>query len=191
MLSVTVEQDAVYEVQCGTYNSCYIALVRNDVIDDYGLPKLLWTFQCGNERSLDAAAHWFAVRRGLWNEWGQLVEKKGARALSEHIEALMAADPIGEVYYTLIQRDDDPKILNLGEMLMTNEGLRSHILYKHRFSTPGKRKRFFKWLEPNISNGSPEQLLNIGVKQGSEALAKMLERIARGDQVNLAIEETA
>jgi hypothetical protein len=100
---------------------------------------------------------------------------------------MMAEEPIGEVQATLVQRDADPRVLNLGEILITNQGVLYEILYKHRYSTPGKRKRFYEWLCLNSSNGSPERLMDVGIQRGTAVLAGLLEQIAGGQELDLAL----
>ena len=51
-----------------------------------------------------------------------------------------------------IRGDPDPRSLSLGNWLRTNSGRREEILYQHRFSSVGKRKRFFDWFYSNAAN---------------------------------------
>jgi hypothetical protein len=145
----------------------------------------LWVFECGDQRSVNAASHWLAVRRSQWQEWGRIAETQGRQALGEHMAELMAAKPVGEVQGTIVRGDPDLRSLSLGEMVYTQAGPRHEILYQHRFSTAGKRRRFFDWFHSNVSNGSPERLISLAVKEGTAALATKLEEIAANPALSL------
>lgn len=186
MLPVSLDDNEIYEVLSDNRQGFNLVLVHKEMPEGAAVLKPLWVFPCGDQRSLDAASHWCLVRRALWESWGALAEEQGSNALRDHMAELMAQEPIGEVVGTIVQADREPRVLNLGELLMTADGCQKQILYRHRFSTPGKRKRFFDWFGRNMNNGSSERLMDLGTQRGTAAIAASLEQIAAGQIVRLA-----
>lgn len=185
MLPKSFDDTAAYVVLADSRQGFHFVLTSQELLSQPQPFDPLWVFECGDQRSMNAASHWLAVRRGQWQEWGELADKEGRRALGEHMAELMAREPIGEVQATIVRGDPDPRSLSLGEVVYTLAGPRHEILYQHRFSTSGKRKRFFDWFHSNASNGSPEGLINLAVQDGTTALAIKLEEIAEDPSVSL------
>lgn len=191
MLPVTVDADAPYIVLSDTREGYRLILLPSPLPAGDGLITPLWSLQCSDARSMQVAGHWCEIRRAQWPAWGAIAEKEGAKALAVHIAELMSKSPIGEVHATVIQKDDDPRVLKLGELLSSSRGLEEQILYRHRFATKAKRRRFFDWVYATMGNGSPEALMDLGVREGTRALAKFLEAIAAGNAPDLAIRKAA
>lgn len=191
MLPATIDNNQPYAIVTADCEDFLIIFGRKDLERPDQSIEPLWGMKCRDETSCEAACRWFLVRRALWQSWGRLIEGDGAAAYDEHIRRLMAAEPFGPVQATLIQADPEPRVLNLGDMVWTHQGIRSEILYSHRFSTPGKRKRFYDWLVDNVSSDRPARLMDVGVNQGTAALAKALECIASGKAPDLPPLEVA
>lgn len=187
MLPASYDDNAAYAVLADRRQGFHFVLTSQELLSQPQPFDPLWVFECGDQRSMNAAGRWLAVRRGQWQEWGELAEKEGRRALGQHMADLMAQEPIGEVQWTLVQSAPDPRMLILGEVVLTHDGPRHEILYQHRFSTTGKRKRFYDWFHDNANNGGPESLINVGVEQGTAVLATKLEEIAAHPGVSLEI----
>lgn len=141
-----------------------------------------WYFECGDERSLDAALRWFAVRRSLWANWGRLVTTAGRQVFSRHIAQLMADDPIAEVLGTMVNRDDDPCVMSMGQMLAGPTGLRTEILVQHRFKSAAARDLFFDWFATDRNSDDAGPLLNLAFEKGTDALSAILDDAAEALQ---------
>lgn len=191
MLPAIFEKDLPRLVVTDTEQRFRVMLLPAHIPDDDSPIFPLWSLGCGDRRSMDAVANWCCVRRGYWGAWAEIAETKGSGALAALIAELMTEAPIGEVQATLVQKGADPRTVNLGELIVSAQGVREQILYCHRFSTPGKRNRFYKWLCSNTTNGSPETLMDLGVSEGTKALAKVLEEIASGRAPDLSIRMAA
>lgn len=185
MLPKSFDDTGAYVVLADSRQGFHFVLTSQELLSGPQPFDPLWIFECGDQRSMNAAGRWLAVRRGQWQEWGALADQKGRQALGEHIAELMAREPIGEAQFTIVRGDPDPRSLSLGEMLITHAGQRQEILYQHRFSTSGKRKRFFDWFHANASNGSAERLMNLAVAEGTAALAIKLEEIAADPRISM------
>lgn len=180
MLLSAFDDSAAYDVLGDDRQGLHILLVRRAEIARGGLVNPLYVFPCADENSYLAALRWFAVRRHLWQSWGELGERSGNQALVDHIEALLTDEPIGLVPYSIVQGDAEPKVLCLGDVVQTPTGMRTEILYRHRFSTPGKRKRFLDWFSNNASSGVSQRLIDLAVAAGTAKVAVILEDIAAG-----------
>ncbi len=145
MLPDAFDDNAIYDLRATDSQGFHIVLVRNDaLVTSEGIDPL-YVFTCGDRFSLDAAWRWFSVRRALWQEWGKMAEDEGPAAIIAHIKRLQLADPIGVLESSIFQAAKEPKVLNIGDVVLTANGMRMEILYRHRFATPGKRKRFLAW----------------------------------------------
>lgn len=182
MLPSTLDDNSRYGVYAYLGQGFHVMLIRNNPMPTERPHTLLWDFECGDEFSFNAAYRWFMVRRALWQSWGQLIEENRP-VFFEQMHQLMAEEPIGLVEATLIQSDPDRKHLNLGDILATPNGPRYEVLYRHKFSTPGKRKRFLEWVAKNCHG--PQQLVDMAVERGTAAVANLLECIAAGKNPEL------
>jgi hypothetical protein len=191
MLPSTFDDNAAYAVLADTRQGFHFVLASQEMLAQAQPFDPLWVFECGDQRSMIAVGRWLAVRRAQWQEWGSLAEAQGRSALGEHIATLMESEPIGEVMGSIIRFDPDPRSLTVGESVVTRGGVRNEILYRHRFSTTGKRKRFFGWFQKNASSGGPEALINLAVTDGTAALAEQLELIAAGHDGKLPLSRAA
>jgi hypothetical protein len=186
MLPDAFDDTAIYDLRGTDRQGFNIVLFRKDApVTSDGVDPL-YVFTCGDRFSLDAAWRWFSVRRALWQEWGRMAEHEGPAAIIAHIKALQSDDPIGVLQGSVFQADKEPKVLNIGDVVLTATGMRMDILYRHRFTTPGKRKRFLNWFKQNAANGSPEHLVDLAVTNGTADLAEALESIAEGRPVDPA-----
>jgi hypothetical protein len=99
-------------------------------------PEPLWVFSCGDRRTLDAVAHWCEVRRAYWDIWGKIAETFGREKFAEYMEKVFEEEPIGIVKAFIVQKESNPTIVLLVEMLHTSQGLRDEVLYRHRSVRP-------------------------------------------------------
>lgn len=185
MLPASYDDNAAFAVLCDFRQGLQFVLVRNEMLDPPMPAEPLWALRFGDQRSFEAAFHWFAVRRGRWQKWGELAKKRGPEALSAHMAELISREPIGEVLGAIIRGAPGSRMLSLGVMVVTHAGTRREIFYKHRFSTSDERERFINWFCSNASDGSPERLMDLAVREGTGALATKLEEIAAGADVTL------
>lgn len=165
----------------------FLLLVRKDWGGSGKAFDPLWAFECGDHRSLEAALRWCLKRQSQWDDWGRMAEELDRDILATLIVGMMEAQPIAESAGILIKPAADPKEVMIGEMLMLPQGLQQEILYRHRFSTAGKRRRFLAWFFANSGTGVPGQLINLLITGGPVAIAPVLERIAAGKTVDLAL----
>lgn len=178
MLPKSFDDSGANKVLADCRQGFHFVFASSQMLDEPMPFDPLWVFECGDQPSMDAAGHWLSVRRGLWPEWGQLAETQGRAALRQHMADLMAAEPIGVVQATIVRFDPDPKVLSLGETVITPAGIRNEIFYQHRFKTPGQRRRFFDWFQSNSANGSIELLIKAGLRHGTSEMALLLDDIA-------------
>lgn len=183
MVPNSYDDNGAHAVLADSRQGFHLLLVNKAMLVPHKPFEPLWVFECGDQRSLDAASHWLAVRRAQWTAWGELAETQGQQAIADCMAKLMGETPIGQVQGTIVRGDPDPRALSLGEVLTSPNGLRNEILYQHRFTTTGKRKRFFEWFHTNAANGGPESLISLGISQGTSALANALEEIAASSQM--------
>jgi hypothetical protein len=184
MLPVSFDDNAAYAVLADCRKGFYLVFVTKEMLDQTKIEPL-WVFASGNKRSMNAASRWLSVRRGKWQEWGELAQMEGRAALSKHLAELMEKEPIGEVQSNVILGNPGSRSIGLGEMLVTNFGLREEILYEYRFSTFGKSQRFFEWLYSEEGNEGLVHLIDLAMAQGTAPLAIKLEEIATGEEVDL------
>lgn len=184
MLLASFEDNAPYQVLGDTRQGFHLLLVRSDMLGQSKPFTPLWVFECGDQRSMDCVSHWLMVRRARWTEWGEIAERDGPDAVFEHIADIMRQEPIGVLQGILVQPDPDPKVLNLGEVLAIPHGVRNEVLYRHRFSTTGKRGRFFDWFHGG-GHAQAQLLIDMAITNGTSALALVLEDIASGQPVEL------
>ena len=178
MLPATLDKEATFSIRSDERRGFHLLLVRNDMLLLRQPLEPLWVFTCGDKRSLDAAAHWCEVRRACWQGWGRLAQALGPELFVQHMAGVIAKEPIGEVQASIVKADGDPAVLILAELLFTHQGVRDEVLYRHRFGSPELRDRFFAWFSRNSTNGSVEQLLEIGIRKGTSLLGEILNELA-------------
>lgn len=139
-----------------------------------------WVAPCGDRRSLDAMCRWTAARRDKWQEWGELAGRIGRQAFSRHMHQLIEDEPLAEVVGTLFSRGDDPLELLLGETLQGPNGLRSEVLYVHRFKTAADYHAFNKLCFKTENRDIPQTLVAVGYNEGSDAVGELIEKLVAG-----------
>lgn len=184
MLPASFDDNSAFAVLADSRQGFHFVLASKKMLSEPMPFDPLWVFECGDLPSMNAAGHWLSVRRGLWQEWGKLAEAEGRVALGEHLDDLMAKQPIGVVQASIVRCEADPKVLSLGETVVTPTGLRNEIFYQHRFKTTGQRKRFFEWFRLNSRNGSIELLIKAGLRYGTSEMAMLLDEIANSPAVS-------
>lgn len=184
MLPASFDDNAPYRIMGDTRQGFHLLLVRDDMLGKSEPFTPLWVFECGDQRSMDCVSHWLTIRRARWKAWGEMAEREGAEAIAAHIAEVMSEEPIGVLQGAIVKADPEPRVLALGEVFATVGGIRNEILYRHRFSTTGKRRRFFDWFYDGGYEDA-QLLVDLGIKEGTEALAEALEAIASGQSVDL------
>ena len=137
-----------------------------------------WVREAGDERAFKALLRWISVRRDQWQAWGSLAESVGPAAFYQHMRDLMAAEPVAECVGTLVQRQEDPCEIVLGEMLHGQNGVQMEELYRHRFQSAAAREHFYDWFNTDPNCHSAAALLHIGYAEGTAALGQALDEIA-------------
>lgn len=137
-----------------------------------------WVGTCGNEESLHAMTRWTAVRRDQWQEWGALAESIGQQAFAAHMRAMFDAEPLARVEGALIQRQDDPAQVGIGEMLYGPHGVRFEVLHVHTFQSAAACERFHSWFNSDCNHRLAEGLVSVAYTAGTDALSATLDEIA-------------
>ncbi len=84
MLPKSYDDTGAYVVLADTRQGFHFVLASQKLLSQSKPFDPLWVFECGDQRSMNGASHWLAVRRGQWQEWGALAERKGRGALAEY-----------------------------------------------------------------------------------------------------------
>lgn len=137
-----------------------------------------WVGTCGNGESLEAMVRWMAVRRDQWQAWGELAERIGPQAFAKHMDDLLKAEPLVRVEGALIQRQDDPTQLGLGEMLTGPKGVRLEVLHVHTFRSAEACQAFHDWFHSGRNHQTAGALLSIAYSAGTDELGAALDDIA-------------
>lgn len=137
-----------------------------------------WVAPCGNKESLDAMCRWTSVRRDQWEVWGELAERIGHRAFAKHMDDLLKAEPLVRVEAALLQRQDDPVQVGIGEMLTGPEGMRLEVLHVHTFQSVEACEAFHGWFHTGRNHEAAGALLNIAYSAGTDELGDVMDRIA-------------
>lgn len=180
MLPISINDNASYAVLTDTRRGFHLLLARKATVASAQPFEAVWALSCGDLATLNAAAHWFAVRRIHWQQWGDHVLTHGIESFSLVIKNLMDKEPVGPVVACFVRGLDDDTSLVVGEIVALQDNTRRDTLYEHRFATAGKRNRFLKWFGHNASNGSVERLVQLGIREGTGKLGKALDAIAAG-----------
>lgn len=137
-----------------------------------------WVAPCGNKESLDAMCRWTGVRRDQWEEWGELAERIGHQAFAKHMDDLLKAEPLVRVEAALLQRQDDPLQVGIGEMTNGPAGMRLELLHVHTFQSVEACKAFYDWFHTGRNHELAGGLLNIAYSAGTDELGAALDEIA-------------
>jgi len=178
MLQAHIEENEKYSFVVDRRDRLMIVLVTQDMLTVQGAVEPLWHREAGDDRSLNALLRWVAVRRARWQEWGALAQAIGRSAFYMHMRDLMAAEPVSEVVGTVVQPQEDPCEIAMGEMTQGPAGMCIEVLYRHRFSTDQARNNFFDWFYMDENHKLAEALLQIGYCEGTSALGEALDQIA-------------
>jgi hypothetical protein len=138
----------------------------------------LWHREAANKESMRALARWVGVRRASWQEWGRLAEAIGRDAFYRHMHDLMIAEPPALCTGTVVQRQDDPREIAMGEVTHGASGMRFEVLYRHRFASPAASDRFYDWFLTDRNCDLADSLLQIAYSKGTAALGKILDDLA-------------
>ena len=127
---------------------------------------------------MEAALRWVEIRRDRWPAWGAMITTKGFSTFRKYLAKLMKNEPIEAVIGSVVQSLADPCEIALGQLLDGSKGIRTEIVYRHRFATAEARRRFFKWFTRTFSSANLDPLIEIGFKSGTTALSDALDDIA-------------
>ncbi len=103
----------------------------------------------------------------------------------------MADHPIEVVQATLIQPEQDPCLISIGEVLNGEAGLRTEILVEHRFPSAAARGRFFDWFTTGQNYRQAEALIEIAFESGTNALSQVLDDLAKPAAPNERLTKTS
>ncbi len=70
-----------------------ISMLHRDPEDVIPLARSIWSVTCPDMATRDRLYGWLHRRRHRWTAWGEMAQEHGAHALSQHLLALVAADP--------------------------------------------------------------------------------------------------
>lgn len=137
-----------------------------------------WVGTCGDKDSLDAMCRWTGVRRDQWQEWGELAERIGHQAFAKHMDDLLKAEPLVRVEAALVQRQDDPTQVGIGEMTYGPQGVRMEVLHVHTFQSEAACQAFHDWFHTGRNHEMAGGLVNIAYSAGTDELDTVLDNIA-------------
>ena len=137
-----------------------------------------WVGPCGDKESLDAMVRWMAVRRDQWQAWGELAEHIGGQAFAKHMDTLLKSEPLVRVEAALIQRQDDPTKVGIGEMTYGPAGTRLEILHVHRFQSETACEAFHDWFNTGKNHRQVGAIVEVAYSLGTDELGATLDEIA-------------
>lgn len=70
-----------------------VSMLHRDPDDVIPLARTIWSVTCPNPATRDRIYGWMHDRMHRWTAWGEMAREHGAHALSQHLLALVAADP--------------------------------------------------------------------------------------------------
>lgn len=178
MLTSYIAQDEFYKFVIDRRSGLRIVFTSQEMMERKGQVEPLWHREAGDQRSFEALIRWAGVRRAKWQIWGELAETIGRDAFYQHMRDLMAAEPVVECTGTVVQRQEDPCELVMGEMMHGITGIQVEELYRHRFASPQARDSFYDWFFTDRNCGLAAALLQIGYSHGTSALGDALDEIA-------------
>lgn len=178
MLPPFIDNTERYRFVIDRRNTLCIVFATQAMLEANGPVTPLWHREAGDARSLDALIRWVAVRRDRWQEWGRLAEALGAEAFYAHMRERMAVEPIAERTATIVQRQDDPNEILIGEMMHGPQGLFVEPLYVHRFATPEALAAFYDWFNAEQNYQDVEGLVRVAFGEGTAVLGGILDKIA-------------
>lgn len=178
MLPTSIDCNERFKFLTDTSQGYYLLFATSEMLSQRGGTAPLWHMECADQSSMDAALRWVEIRRDLWPAWGAMVITKGFPTFRKHLAKLMKKEPIEAVCACVVQKLADPCELALGQLLGGNLGVRTEIVYRHRFATVEARDRFFKWFNRNLDSSKLDELVAVGFKSGTTQLSDALDDIA-------------
>lgn len=178
MLPTSIDYNERFKFLTDTRQGHYLLFATTEMLSQSGGRAPLWHMECADQRSMEAALRWVEIRRSEWPTWGAMVTTKGFPFFRRHIAKLMKRQPIEAVLACVVQKLVDPCEVGIGQLLGGDSGVRTEIVYRHRFATAEARKRFFSWFNRNLDSSKVDELLAVGFKSGTTGLADALDDIA-------------
>lgn len=178
MLPASIHCIERFEFLTDTNQGYYLLFATSEMLSQRGGRAPLWHMECADRRSLDAALRWVEIRRDQWPAWGAMVTTLGFPIFRQHFEDLMEKEPIEAILASVVQKLADPCQIGLGQLLGGEKGVRTDIVYRHRFATARAKSRFFKWFNRHLTSSKVDELIALGFKSGTTALSDALDDIA-------------
>ncbi|MGI4732229.1 MAG: hypothetical protein ACRYFW_10810 [Janthinobacterium lividum] len=72
-----------------------VTLTSIDPVERMPIRRIVWSASFWDAKTRDDLFAWLAERVHRWDDWGAKVRSLGARALSDHLLAMLVAEPIG------------------------------------------------------------------------------------------------
>jgi len=157
----------------------HLLFVNDDIVNGPAPFAPLWIHTSGNAETLRAMARWVAVRQDRWEAWAKLRAVIGQAGFDAHIRSLIDAEPPERILGTVLKRSDDPRAIELGQLLRGRNGVRDEILIQHAFGSAELRERFWGWVHSDGNHAMVEAVLQIAWSKGADAAGEILDDLAR------------
>ena len=178
MLPAIIDRNEHFQIILDDTRGFHALLVTADQLGGSNPMVTLWVGTCLDDATLSALARWLGFRRDQWQDWGKLAERIGHEAFAQHMHAMMVAEPPEHVLGATITLHADPRELTIGEQLQGGSGMRSELIYRHRFASAAMRDRFVRWLPASDDFHVLERLVQLAYSEGTKALGLELDRMA-------------
>lgn len=176
MLPNSIDCNERFKFLTDTRQGYYLLFATAEMLAQTGGRAPLWHMECADRNSMDAALRWVEIRRNLWPAWGAMITKKGFEPFRKHLAKLMRKEPIELILASVVKKLADPCEIALGQLMDGTRGVRTEIIYRHRFATAEARNRFFKWFVPDMMK--IDDVIAVGFNSGTTALSEALDDIA-------------
>lgn len=178
MLPAIIDRNEHFQIILDDTRSFHALLVTADQLGGSNPFVPLWVGTCLDDGTLYALARWLGFRRDQWQDWGKLAERIGRNAFAQHMHEMFAAEPLENVMGTTMTLQDDRREITIGEQLQGGSGMRSELIYRHRFASAAMRDRFDRWLQASGNFHVLEGLVHLAYSEGTRALGIELDRLA-------------
>ena len=178
MLPTYVHCNEHFKFLTDTRQGYYLLFATAKMLLQKGGVEPLWHMQFADHNSMTAGLRWVEIRRDQWPAWGAMITTKGFNAFRRHLAKLMKKDPIEAILASVVQKFADPCEIGLGQLLGGDNGVRTEIVYRHRFATPQAKSRFFKWFNRHLASSKVDEFITLGFESGTAALSNALDDIA-------------
>lgn len=136
-----------------------------------------WVRECASEAVMNGLIRWFAARRDRWQEWGDKAEAIGIDAFWDHMEGVLAAEPLALVQGVMVRELADPYEVGIGELLIGKDGPRCETLYVHRFASVELCASFLYWYRREGVYGPLGEMVQFAWSYGTDELGDLMEEV--------------